>query len=172
MADYFYPLSQGAHVTSPFGPRSGGYHWGTDYGRTGGSGGNAVYAPQAGTVIMAGPASGFGGPDPAGWIVIDHPTDAGGGVSVLGHIIREVAVGDTVRAGQRVARVNPSSATNGGVAPHVHFEHHRYVWSPPGPDRLDPHAWLAARGARGPGAPATPTPVSYTHLTLPTNREV
>ncbi|AYB69452.1 endolysin [Corynebacterium phage Juicebox] len=157
MADYFYPLSQGAHVTSPFGPRAGGYHWGTDYGRAGGSGGNAVYAPQAGTVIMAGPASGFGGPDPAGWIVIDHPTAAGGGVSVLGHIIREVAVGDTVRAGQRIGRVNPSSATNGGVAPHVHFEHHRYVWSPPGPDRLDPHAWLATRGARWPGAPATPT---------------
>ena len=162
VAEYYFPLSRGAIVTSTFGSRSGGFHWGTDYGRAGGSGGNAVYAPQSGTVIHAGAASGFGGPDPAGWLVIDHPTEAGGGVSVLGHVIREVKVGDRVQAGQRVARVNPSSATNGGVAPHVHLEHHRYVWSPPGPDRFDPHAWLSARGAKWPGATAAPAPAPST----------
>ena len=27
------PVPKGFYVTSPFGPRAGGYHWGTDYGR-------------------------------------------------------------------------------------------------------------------------------------------
>ena len=148
MAEYYYPLSKGSVVTSHFGPRWSAIHYGTDYGRDGGCGNNAVYAPQAGTVIYAGAATGFGGPDPAGWVVIDHPSEAGGGVSVLGHVIREVKVGDKVRAGQRVARVNPDSRTNGGVAPHVHYEHHRYSWSPPGPDRMDGHKFLSERGAK------------------------
>lgn len=158
MAEYYYPLSIGAVVTSNFGPRWGTTHYGTDYGRNGGCANNPVYAPQSGTVIYAGPASGFGGPDPAGWVVIDHPDEAGGGVTVLGHVIREVKVGDRVTAGQRVARVNPDSRTNGGVAPHVHYEHHRYVWSPPGPERMDGHAFLKARGAKWVGTTPAPAP--------------
>ena len=160
MAEYYYPLSKGAVVTSNFGPRWGTIHYGTDYGRNGGCANNPVYAPQSGTVIYAGPASGFGGPDPAGWLVIDHPDEAGGGVTVLGHIIREVKVGDWVNAGQRVARVNPDSRTNGGVAPHVHYEHHRYVWSPPGPDRMDGHKFLADRGAKWVGDKPAPKPAA------------
>lgn len=160
MAEYYYPLSKGAVVTSNFGPRWGTVHWGVDYGRNGGCANNPVYAPQSGTVIYAGAASGFGGPDPAGWVVIDHPDEAGGGVTVLGHVIREVKVGDWVKAGQRVARVNPDSRTNGGVAPHVHYEHHRYVWSPPGPERVDGHAFLKARGAKWVGDTPAPKPAA------------
>ena len=160
MAGYYYPLSKGAVVTSNFGPRWGTIHYGTDYGRDGGCGNDAVYAPQSGTVIYAGAATGFGGPDPAGWLVIDHPDEAGGGVTVLGHVIREVKVGDWVNAGQRVARVNPDSRTNGGVAPHVHYEHHRYVWSPPGPDRMDGHKFLTDRGAKWVGGDTAPKPAA------------
>lgn len=105
-----------------------------------------VYAAQGGTVVYAGAASGFGGPDPAGWVVIDHPTEDGSGTTVYGHIIREVSVGQRVEAGNRIGRVNPSSATNGGVAPHLHFEVHPTVWRQG--SQIDPEVWL--RGAPHP----------------------
>jgi hypothetical protein len=133
----FWPMKRGHIVASGFGPRDGGFHYGTDFGWPGGSGGLPVYAPQAGVIDKAGPASGFGW-----WVCIDHPADTGGGYTVLGHVIPEVQVGEGVQAGQRVARINPDSRTNGGVPPHVHVERHRYIWSPPGPDRLNPLAVL------------------------------
>lgn len=123
------PIESDMFVTSPYGPRAGGVHQGTDFGATGGSANRAVYAIRAGTVIHAGAASGYGGPDPAGWIVIDHPAEVGGGTSEYGHIIREVSVGDRVEEGQRIGRINPDWATNGGVAPHVHVS-----WMPRGYD--------------------------------------
>lgn len=149
-----YPVAKGFYVTSPFGPRAGGYHWGTDFGRGGGSGGHPVYAVKRGTVTRAGAASGFGR-----WVTIDHPASNGGGETVYGHIIPEVHAGQKVREGQRIGRIDPNSATNGGVAPHLHFEWHKYSWSPPGPNRLNPEHML--RGAKwvGDEAPA-PKPSS------------
>ena len=111
------PVAQGFFVTSPFGPRAGGYHWGTDYGRGGGSGGHPIFAVKDGTVTRAGKAAGFGR-----WITIDHPASNGGGETVYGHIIPEVRVGQKVKEGQRIGRIDPNPNTNGGVAPHLHFE--------------------------------------------------
>lgn len=138
------PVAQGFFVTSPFGPRAGGYHWGTDYGRGGGSGGHPIFAVKDGTVTRAGKAAGFGR-----WITIDHPASNGGGETVYGHIIPEVRVGQKVKEGQRIGRIDPNPNTNGGVAPHLHFEWHRYSWTLPGPDRLNPEHML--RGAKWPG---------------------
>lgn len=138
------PVAKGAYVTSGFGSRWGTFHWGTDYGREGGSGGHPIYAVKDGTVTRSGPASGFGR-----WITVDHPASNGGGLTVYGHIIPEVSVGAYVVEGQRIGRIDPNSATNGGVAPHLHFEWHRFVWSQPGPDRFDPETML--RGAVWPG---------------------
>lgn len=143
------PVDRGFFVTSGFGPRAGGYHWGTDYGRGGGSGGHPVFAVKDGTVRASGPATGFGR-----WVCVDHPASVGGGYTVYGHVVPEVSVGQVVREGQRIARIDPNSATNGRVAPHLHLEWHRAVWSPPGANRLDPVGMLA--GARWPGdVPAT-----------------
>lgn len=142
-------MQRGHVVTSRFGDRDGGVHWGVDLGWDGGSGDKPVYAAQAGSVVYAGEASGFGGPDPAGWVVVDSPAAAGGGTQVYGHVVREVSVGDRVAAGQRIGRVNPNWATNGRVAPHLHFEWHRTVWVPPGGGRLNPLPLLD--GARYPG---------------------
>ena len=77
----YWPLGTGRIVTSPFGPRGTGFHAGTDFGFPGGSANKPVYACAGGTVIYAGAAQGYGGPDPAGWLVIDHPAGAGGGCS-------------------------------------------------------------------------------------------
>ena len=127
------PVPKGFVVTSPFGARWGTTHWGTDFGKAGGSGGQPIYAVRDGLVARAGAASGFGQ-----WITLDVDAQHGGGLYVYGHIIPEVTVGQRVIEGQRIGHINPDSSTNGGVAPHLHFEHHRYVWSQPGPDRLDP----------------------------------
>lgn len=148
------PVEKGFVVTSGFGNRTGQYagmHWGTDFGVAGGSGGRPVFAVKDGTVTRSGPASGFGQ-----WITLDHPAENGGGLTVYGHIIPEVKVGAVVREGQRIGRINPDPATNGGVAPHLHFEWHRYVWAPPGPDRLDPMTKLS--GAKWPGEKAENMP--------------
>lgn len=143
------PVDKGFVVTSPLGPRWGTTHWGVDYGVAGGSGGKPIYAIKDGVVIQAGAASGFGQ-----WIRIDHPASVGGNESVYGHIIPEVRTGQQVREGQRIGRINPSSATNGGVAPHLHIEVYKYSWVGPGQrvvgqTILDPQQVL--RGAKWPG---------------------
>lgn len=139
------PVRKGFYVSSGFGPRWGTVHYGTDFGVQGGSGGEPIYAIKDGTVTASGPATGFGR-----WINIDHPGSVGGGLSVYGHVIPEVNVGQKVAEGQRIGRIDPSQATNGGVSPHLHLEFHRYVWSPPGPDRLDPMKTVLV-GAGWPG---------------------
>ena len=143
------PVDKGFVVTSPLGPRWGTTHWGVDYGVAGGSGGKPIYAIKDGVVIQAGAASGFGQ-----WIRIDHPASVGGNESVYGHIIPEVTTGQQVREGQRIGRINPDSATNGGVAPHLHIEVYKYSWVGPaqrvvGQTILDPQQVL--RGAKWPG---------------------
>ena len=143
------PVDKGFFVTSPFGPRAGGYHWGTDYGTGGGSGNRPVYAVKDGRVKHSGPASGFGQ-----WVTVDHPGSTGGGFTVYGHVIPEVKVGQWVKEGQRIARINPDSRTNGGVAPHLHIEWHLYTWSQPGPARLNPETML--KNARWPGNSVSP----------------
>lgn len=157
------PVGAEFYVSSPFGPRWGTQHRGTDFGRAGGSGGQPVYAAQGGSVVYCGAASGFGGPDPAGWVVIDHPTADGSGTTVYGHVVRDshIRVGARVEAGQRIGIINPNSATNGGVAPHLHFEVHPTVWKQG--SQIDPIAWLgnapAPNAAKAPAkntAPATP----------------
>lgn len=138
------PVEKDFYVTSGFGPRGTEHHWGTDFGAPGGSGGRPIYAVKDGTVARVGPATGFGQ-----WIGIDHPATNGGGETIYGHIIPEVKTGQQVKEGQRIGHINPNRATNGGVDPHLHLEWHRYTWTPPGPDRLDPMTKLA--GAHWPG---------------------
>jgi len=159
----YFPLARGFTIYSGFRPPDRPDHWGVDFGKEGGSGGLPVFACQGGTVANAGPASGFGQ-----WVCLDHPDADGSGFTVYGHIIPEVAVGQRVEAGQRIARINPDSATNGGVPPHCHLEVHRSVWSPPGPDRLDPQAWLgqATYPAEQPVIGGTVT------LGLPNNQQI
>lgn len=154
------PVPKEFYVTSPFGPRWGTTHWGTDFGSGGGSGGKPIFAVKDGRVDKAGPASGFGK-----WLCLDHPASVGGGYSVYGHIIPEVRVGQWVREGQRIGRIDPNRATNGGVAPHLHFEEHRYVWSPPGPNRLDPMKNVL-KGAKWVGDSA-PAPSGSTRVSPP-----
>lgn len=120
MAARFWPLERGRIVTSPFGPRAGGFHAGTDFGFPGGSGNRPVYAIDGGTVLYAGAAQGYGGPDPAGWVVIESTDKM---VWEYGHIVRlpHVTPGARIKAGEVIAHINPDSRSNGGTAPHLHL---------------------------------------------------
>ena len=147
----YWPLDTGRIITSPFGARPGGFHTGCDFGFPGGSGGRPVYAVQSGTVIYSGAAQGYGGPDPAGWLVIDSTDAEGGGCLEYGHIVREVTRGARVTAGQRIGHINPNSATNGGVAPHLHLSDMPGGYAPAA--KQDPMPRLA--GAHDPGQEPT-----------------
>jgi len=115
-------------ITSYYGPRWGRLHAGVDFGAPIGT---PVYAASNGTVLAAGPASGYGRR-----VKLAHP---GGIITVYGHISREaVTVGQAVQAGQLVAYSgNEGRSTN----PHLHLEvrpHDRPV---------DPITFYAAHGA-------------------------
>ena len=114
--------------TSDFGARWGTIHGGIDIANAIGT---PIVAVMDGTVIDSGPASGFGN-----WIRIKHED---GTISVYGHMATlDVAVGQTVTAGQKIAGMGNLGFSTG---PHLHFEVH-----PDGGGPIDPVPWLAERG--------------------------
>jgi murein DD-endopeptidase MepM/ murein hydrolase activator NlpD len=156
----YWPLEAGRIVTSEYGPRPDGFHYGMDFGWPGGSANKPVYAVQAGTVIYSGAAQGYGGPDPAGWLVIDSTDEEGGGALEYGHIVREVNYGDHVTAGQRIAHINPQRKTNGGVPPHLHVSAWQYAYGQGG--KVNPRSrWLRNPSEPGPDLTAFPLPAGY-----------
>jgi murein DD-endopeptidase MepM/ murein hydrolase activator NlpD len=88
--------------------------------------GTPIGAARGGTVIHAGPAGGYGN-----LVIVDH----GDGVtSRYAHCSSiEVAKGDPVSAGQRIARVGSTGRSTG---PHLHFEVRNAGTA------IDPESWL------------------------------
>lgn len=159
MAERYHPLDSGYIITSPYGWRAfdNAVHRGIDFGFNGGSAGKAVYAIQGGTVLYAGAASGYGGPDPAGWVVIDSDDSQGSGVFEYGHIVRDsyIKPGVKVQAGQKIGNINPDSKTNGGTAPHLHISYMPYEYNPS--KKKDFRSLLT--GLKNPPRPTSPAPV-------------
>ena len=117
-------------ITSCYGSRWGTMHYGVDIAAPIGT---PVYTPQAGRVLQAGPASGFGLA-----VYIQH---ADGSITVYGHINDYfVSAGQEVGAGQQIAEVGNRGQSTG---PHLHFEVHTGGLYQ---NRTDPLPWLAARG--------------------------
>ncbi|MFC7344945.1 peptidoglycan DD-metalloendopeptidase family protein [Saccharopolyspora griseoalba] len=95
--------------SSGFGARWGEFHKGQDIA---GPIGTPILAASAGTVIAAGPASGYGL-----WVKIQHP---GGVITVYGHNNRNlVEVGQQVAAGQQIAEIGNRGESTG---PHLHYQ--------------------------------------------------
>ncbi len=114
--------------TSGFGTRWGSFHSGIDIANAVGT---PILSVMDGTVIDSGPASGFGQ-----WIRIKHDD---GSMSVYGHMqTLDVAVGERVHAGQKIAGMGSEGFSTGS---HLHFEIH-----PTGEGAVDPIPWLAERG--------------------------
>ncbi|MDQ3402911.1 MAG: M23 family metallopeptidase [Actinomycetota bacterium] len=115
-------------LTSGFGGRWGTTHYGIDIANRIGT---PIVSVAAGTVIEAGPASGFGL-----WVRVRHDD---GTVTVYGHVNEIIArTGTRVTAGQLIATIGNRGQSTG---PHLHFE----VWTG-GSRKVDPLSWLRARG--------------------------
>lgn len=135
----FWPMRTGAYtLSSPFGPRGGSMHYGTDFAAKDGT---PIYAAAAGTVAHIGAASGFGQ-----WIVLQHD----GFSTVYGHMWNAAATGlrqgDRVAGGKLIALVGNNGQSTGA---HLHFEVHPGAWR--AGSQIDPLPWLA--GAAQPGPP-------------------
>ncbi|WP_116205960.1 M23 family metallopeptidase [Amycolatopsis circi] len=114
--------------TSGFGARWGTSHLGIDIAN---SIGTPIYAASDGTVIQAGPASGFGL-----WVRVQLDD---GTIQVYGHMNSfSVREGQKVKCGEQIAEIGNRGESTG---PHLHFE----VWQD-GTKKIDPRPWLAARG--------------------------
>lgn len=115
-------------VTSGFGPRWGTFHNGTDFGAPIGT---PMYAAKSGTVVAAGPASGYGL-----WIRIQ--TDDGYLLEYGHNDTNLVSVGQRVNAGQVIGTVGNRGYSTG---PHLHFgvRNQAGQW-------IDPVPWLRSNG--------------------------
>ncbi|GAB2933318.1 hypothetical protein GCM10027047_32190 [Rhodococcus aerolatus] len=123
-----YVMPTTGTYTSGFGVRWGAPHQGIDLAN---SIGTPVLAVADGTVVDAGPASGFGQ-----WVRLLHPD---GTITVYGHVDTYVVrVGQRVLAGDLIATMGNRGQSTG---PHLHFEVVQ-----PGGAHVDPVPWLAARG--------------------------
>ncbi|GGK49497.1 M23 family metallopeptidase [Nocardia camponoti] len=123
----FAKFTSGSY-TSGFGARWGVQHLGID---VAGPIGTPIYAVADGTIVEAGPASGFGM-----WVRVLHDD---GTITIYGHIdTATVSQGQRVLAGDQIATMGNRGFSTG---PHVHFE----VWLN-GSDKIDPVPWLATRG--------------------------
>ncbi|WP_084484423.1 M23 family metallopeptidase [Nocardia anaemiae] len=115
-------------LTSNFGMRWGALHAGLDFADPIGT---PIAAVTDGTVIEAGPASGFGM-----WVRVQQDD---GTIGVYGHVNDILAtVGQQVRAGEVIATVGNRGFSTG---PHLHYEVHSGDGTP-----IDPMPWLGARG--------------------------
>jgi peptidoglycan DL-endopeptidase CwlO len=106
-AGLIWPVS--GPITSPFGPRWGGFHPGIDIGVPEGT---PIHAAAAGTVIWCGWESGYGN-----LVVIDHHN---GIATAYAHQSRiEVSCGQNVDQGQEIGL---TGCTGYCFGPHLHFE--------------------------------------------------
>ncbi|OQO91147.1 M23 family metallopeptidase [Saccharomonospora piscinae] len=122
----FVAPAQGV-FSSGYGARWGGTHYGIDIAN---SIGTPIVAAADGTVIEAGPASGFGL-----WVRVQMDD---GTIHVYGHMDSySVAVGQRVEAGDQIAVIGNRGQSTG---PHLHFEVHQNG------QKIDPQGWLAAQG--------------------------
>ncbi len=128
IVEYFLPLS--GRLTSCFCMRWGVMHQGVDIAAPTGT---PIVAPDAGVVVEAGPASGFGNV-----IYLQHEN---GDVTVYGHMSELlVEAGQIVEGGEAIAEVGSTGYSTG---PHLHFE--VYQGGLDG-ERMDPADWLLERG--------------------------
>jgi hypothetical protein len=112
-----FPTTPDATISSPYGPRGGAFHYGSDIAQPGGAEGKPIFAARDGKVIAAGPASGFGQ-----WIVLEHEEGGERVDTVYGHMWQDgvfVRQGDTVRAGQEIGKIGNNGQSSGA---HLHFE--------------------------------------------------
>lgn len=115
-------------VSSTYGSRWGAMHYGIDFADTLGA---PIKSVASGTVVEAGPASGFGM-----WVRVLHDD---GTTGVYGHVNDiYVSEGQRVNAGDVIATVGNRGQSTG---PHLHLE----IWDQGG-NKIDPMTWMVSKG--------------------------
>ncbi len=115
-------------LTSGFGQRWGAMHYGIDFADPIGT---PIHSVMGGTVIDAGPASGFGL-----WVRVKQDD---GTTAVYGHVNdMYVTTGQRVNTGDVIASVGNRGNSTG---PHLHLE----IWDA-ADNKMDPLPWLASKG--------------------------
>ncbi|MFF0609061.1 M23 family metallopeptidase [Nocardia tengchongensis] len=115
-------------LSSGFGMRWGAMHYGIDFADPIGT---PIHSVMGGTVIDAGPASGFGL-----WVRVKQDD---GTTAVYGHVNDMcVNVGQRVNTGDVIASVGNRGNSTG---PHLHLE----IWDA-ADNKMDPLPWLASKG--------------------------
>lgn len=118
----------GGVVSSGFGSRWGTVHHGIDFADPIGT---PIHSVESGTVIEAGPASGFGQ-----WVRVKQPD---GTTAVYGHVNQIlVSEGQRVNAGDVIATVGNRGNSTGS---HLHLE----IWNP-NDVKINPAPYLASKG--------------------------
>jgi len=135
-AELQWPIPAGTKIASGFGPRSCGgcssNHQGIDFQAPSGS---PAWSMAAGVVIEAGGSGPFGT-----HAVVQHLIDGEVVTTLYAHFLAgslQVAVGDTVTAGQPLGAVGCTGSCTGT---HLHFEVH-----PSGGAAVDPMPWISSR---------------------------
>lgn len=118
LTDQPWALPVAGRITDGFGPRPdrpvagvSPYHEGTDLATACGT---PIHAATAGAVVQAGWNGTYGN-----WILLEHGDGIQTGYAHIENGGIEVAIGDTVDAGQEIARVGSTGAATGC---HLHFE--------------------------------------------------
>ena len=103
-------------ISSPFGPRGGGFHPGIDIGMLRSL---AVRGAFRGTVVATGYTTGYEGY--GNIVVVDSSGDGNGGmVEIYAHLSRvAVTIGDTIEAGDPIGTAGCTGSCSGT---HLHFE--------------------------------------------------
>lgn len=105
----YYMRPTAGKITSRFGVRSRGYHYGIDYGAPTGT---PIVASASGTVLKTSCGSGYGN-----CLIISHDN---GTQTLYAHAsVLYVSAGTVVKQGQKIAAVGSTGRSTG---PHLHFE--------------------------------------------------
>jgi uncharacterized protein YgiM (DUF1202 family) len=130
-SSFIFPAAAG-HVSSPFGMRSGGMHYGVDLAA---SGNVQIYAAAAGTVSRSYYSSSYGNV-----VFITHKINGQLYTTVYAHMKnRAVKEGDTVRQGQLIGYMGNTGDSDGQ---HLHFELHKGEWNFSKTNAIDPLPYI------------------------------
>jgi murein DD-endopeptidase MepM/ murein hydrolase activator NlpD len=121
------------YISSGFGPRSGGYHYGIDIAKRGS--GVPIWAAASGKVIRA-----YQSPSYGNVIFVTHSINGKTYTTVYAHLTSmQVSAGQRVSQGQQIGTMGNTGMSHGQ---HLHFELHTGPWNDSKSNAVDPRSYL------------------------------
>ncbi|SNZ14118.1 Murein DD-endopeptidase MepM and murein hydrolase activator NlpD, contain LysM domain [Terribacillus aidingensis] len=121
------------YISSGFGPRAGGYHYGIDIAKRGA--GVPIWAAASGKVIRAYQSSSYGNV-----IFVTHSINGKTYTTVYAHLTSmHVSTGQRVSQGQQIGTMGNTGMSHGQ---HLHFELHTGPWNASKSNAVNPRSYL------------------------------